>query len=460
MSTQCKFNLKKITKESILFFAVIVICFTVNVVSCEDQYGYLFTIKPSAPEKSLFFGYKLQICGDKIIVSEPYADLDDIADAGKVRVYDMNGNLYATLNQYESEQYAFHFGYCISSNTEILVISAEYLASHPENAPSKYYIYTFEDNQLSLMETAFNTKEDFVYNEEVSDRYMYLMDRGLDLDPPYSGMVGVYDMNGNYIRTLQSPDPKTYGCFGLTMETFGDRVFISQYGELDMDKCVGSGYVYVFDEEGTLLMTLKSPEPEERACFGRSIAVSDEYIAIGEFYATVDDVFRAGKVHVFSYEGDHLCTLQSPNPDTSALFGFKVKILGDKIFIGEPNADIDPFQYEGKVHVYNVGGELLQTLTSPDPTNRGAFGWGLGLYEDKLVVSEELAEIDGNTNCGAIHLFQLGASVESQEPVEETTTEIEELESETESNEGISGFQVTSIFAALVLYYFVREWMK
>ena len=281
----------------------------------------------------------------------------------------------------------------------------------------------------------------------------------MDLDPPYSGTVGVYDLNGDYIRTLQSPDPKTYGCFGLTMETYSDRVFISQYGELDLAKAVGPGYVYVFDAEGTLLMTLMPPEPEERACFGRSIAVSGEYIVIGEFYATVDDVFRAGKVHVFSYDGDYLCSLQSPNPDTSALFGFQVKILGNKIFISEPYADIDPFQYEGKVYVYDVGGELLQTLTSPDPTTRGAFGWDLGIYDDILVVSEELAEVDSNLNCGSLHLYQLGEQVESQAPVVETTTEVaEEAESETDAS-GIPGFPFFATLTALVVLYICSKYV-
>jgi hypothetical protein len=132
-----------------------------------------------------------------------------------------------------------------------------------------------------------------------------------------------------------------------------------------------------------------------------------------------------------------------------------VKILGDKVIIGEAGADVEPMQYEGKVHVYGVDGELVQTLTAPSPTPRGAFGWYIDAEGDMLVISEVWAEVEGSDDCGKVYLYKLGAPVEVQEPLEEITNEVEEAE--IEPSRGIPGFPLLSILVALVVYYFIRE---
>ena len=41
----------------------------------EEQYNHILTIDPEVPEGSLWFGYKIEIVGDKIIINEPLANV-------------------------------------------------------------------------------------------------------------------------------------------------------------------------------------------------------------------------------------------------------------------------------------------------------------------------------------------------------------------------------------------------
>jgi hypothetical protein len=56
----------------------------------------------------------------------------------------------------------------------------------------------------------------------------------------------------------------------------------------------------VFDLEGNLLSTLASPEPAIGAQFGWRVATDGEIVVVADVEATVKGVSKAGKVHVFA----------------------------------------------------------------------------------------------------------------------------------------------------------------
>jgi hypothetical protein len=162
----------------------------------------------------------------------------------------------------------------------------------------------------------------------------------------------------------------------------------------------------------------------------------------------VDGLYRAGKVHIYNTEGEYLRTLLSPNPETGAWFGRDVAIEGDIIVVGEEWGDVNPSLMEGKAYVFNIDGTLLQTLTAPEPSPRGAFGGTVNIQDDIIVVSEGWAEVDGHPDSGKFHVFKLGA-VEVQEPVEEETIETDEPD--TDDNGWIPGYPLWSIGVAILL---------
>ena len=183
--------------------------------------------------------------------------------------------------------------------------------------------------------------------------------------------------------------------------------------------------------------------------FGNCIDFSGDILVVGEKDARVNGVERVGKVHIYTAEGEFLRSLASPNPDFNAWFGSSVAISGDIIVVGEELGNIQPFMEEGRAYVFNVDGTLLQNLTAPDPSPRGAFGLDVDIEDDIIVVGDCWAEVDGEPDSGRLHVFKLGAPVTSQEQVEETTTETDEPE--TDANGWIPGYPLWSIGIALLL---------
>lgn len=257
--------------------------------------------------------------------------------------------------------------------------------------------------------------------------------------PGMAGMVHVYDGEGNYMRNFTSPNPIVGGRFGSTIELGDDLILVAEYGEQGTSRPMGPGSVYVFDYDLTHLFTLHAPEPEDHACFGSSISMTDEYIIIGESWATVNDKSRAGRAYIYDINGVLLHTLESPNPKLSGRFGDSVSIYGDRIVVGEWDADVNPGQYEGRAYVYDVEGDLLQSLTAPDPCPRAAFGLDLDIEGDYIVVGECWVSSGDLGQVGRVQVYKL-ESVTPPPPI-------------------LLGFPVLAVLTALVIYYSIRKLM-
>jgi hypothetical protein len=83
-------NGKKIFEKVInsLFFMTFVFLL-IPLAFAEETCNHVFTLESPEPENHAWYGYQVKICGDIIAVTEPYANVEDIADAGKVYLYDL-----------------------------------------------------------------------------------------------------------------------------------------------------------------------------------------------------------------------------------------------------------------------------------------------------------------------------------------------------------------------------------
>ena len=72
------------------------------------------------------------------------------------------------------------------------------------------------------------------------------------------------------------------------------------------------------------------------------------------------------------------------------------------------------------------------------------------MQDDVIVISECWAEVDGEPDCGRVHVYKFGAPLESQETGEEVTTH-EPSEVYEEPSGGIPGYPLWSIALSLLL---------
>jgi len=399
-----------------------------------EEYSHILTLESPNPENHAWFGYEVEIHGDIIVINEPYADVDDILDAGKIYVYDTDGNLISTI-QSPTPGNNDNFGERFDQYGDTLIMK-ELSDIDDLLFAGKAHVFTTDGTHLLTLQSPDPIRGGYFGTAGIYEDLLVIYENKDE------GVVHMFNAEGDYLNTLYSPIPIATGKFGRSIEVGETLILIGETGTGDVPR--GPGSVHVFNHSGDHLMTLQAPEPEDRARFGTSISVSGDLIVIGENYATVDGVWRAGRAYIFNTDGELLQTLQSPNPKTNGEFGDSVAIDGDRLVVGEFDADVNPYQYEGRAYVYDIDGNLLQNLTAPDPCPRAAFGLDVDIDGDTIVVGECWAAIEDFGQAGRVQVYRLGAPVETQKTVEETAPVVEE-EPEAETAGGIPGYPIETI---------------
>lgn len=437
-------------KVKVLSILLILSSLSIAIVNAEQQYNHVISLESETPKSNLWFGYQMAVSDNIILTSEKKATVNGIPNAGKAHIYDSSGNLITSL-QSPSPGTSYEFGGALDLYKNM---AAVHEAAHFNDTNWVGKVHVFNTN--GTLKHTLQPQEFYKYNLfgksiSIGEDVLAITEKGVEMSPAGQGKVHIYTHGGKFVKTIYPPNPAAQAVFGNSLEIGEGLLLIGQWGDIWE---IGPGYVYVYDLDGTLLMTLEAPVKEELACFGNAIGISGEYIVIGEYKATVDGLKYAGKVHVYNTGGEFLRTLVSPVPESNSWFGSDVAISGDIIVVGEELGNVEPFGEEGRAYVFNVDGTLIQNLTAFEPSPRGAFGLGLDIEGDTVVVGESWAEVDGQPDSGRLHVYWLGAQVDSQEQVEETTSE---TEADTEPRASIPGYPLLSVGTALVSFYMLTK---
>ena len=216
-----------------------------------------------------------------------------------------------------------------------------------------------------------------------------------------SGQAFVFSgKDGRHLYALEAPQQHAGAGFGWSVASLGDvtadgipELVVGAQGQ------DGAGRVFVFDgHDGRLLRTLAPPVATEQAGFGWSVAKAGDIdqdgltdILVGAPYSTVDGRSVQGRVYVFSAkDGTVLLTLDDPQPQAGASFGWCVRPAGDlnkdgipDVLIGAPYQDVGANAAQGAVFAYSgKDGAVLLTLHDPVSRPQAGFGWYLAASAD------------------------------------------------------------------------------
>ncbi len=244
------------------------------------------------------------------------------------------------------------------------------------------------------------------------------------------GLLTAHDAGSQvFLLVMESPNPQDAGRFGLSLAA-GDAD-----GDGRADLLVGApqenvganvfqGRAYLFSSAGALIRTLDVPGPQANAFFGRSVAIGDvdgdgqAELVVGAPFEKVGANFGQGRVRFFSPAGALLGTVDTPNPQGSASFGFSV-VIGDAngdgqadLLVGAPADDVDANVNQGRAYLFSsTGGGLLFTLDTPNPQASGFFGSSLAVGDTDadgradLSVGAFSEGVGGNVSQGRVYLF-------------------------------------------------------
>lgn len=148
------------------------------------------------------------------------------------------------------------------------------------------------------------------------------------------------------------------------------------------------GQAFVFSGfDGSLLLTLDDPTPQMGASFGSAVAGVGDVDGDGVPDLLVGAPYQqGGRAFVFSgFDGSLLHTLAAPTPQVGAAFGWAVAGAGDvngdslaDLLVGAYFQDVGTNADQGQAFVFSgADGSLLHTLDTPNPQASAAFGWAV-----------------------------------------------------------------------------------
>ena len=225
--------------------------------------------------------------------------------------------------------------------------------------------------------------------------------------PENIGAVFLFDgTTGEHVRTLLDPTPDNGGVFGNTLLVDNGHLLITAPG----DNMAGTdaGAAFMFDpNNGDLLKTYLSPEPDSGDEFGVSLSVVDNLVAIGAPKVDVSGMEDAGAVYLFNRDTEqHVSTIFNPEPGFRDNFGTDLARVGDYLLVGALR-DTRLFREEGSAYLFEVSsGNLLQTFENPTPTIRDFFGHIVGELGDSALIGS-VDDDFGASNAGAIYRFEI-----------------------------------------------------
>ena len=222
-----------------------------------------------------------------------------------------------------------------------------------------------------------------------------------DTDVYGIGGAYLYNTNGTLLMTFKNPDPGQTIAWGFSMAAFGnDRVLISANN-------YSLGSAHLFNTNGTLLTTFTDPAPQPDSYFGMSVAaVGADRILVSAYG---DDTLGGdtGRVYIFNTNGALQNTITNPAPQYGDSFGAQLVVLGkDRLVISAPRHSTTAFE-SGSAYVFDINGALVATINNPAPANYDFFGWSLAPFGSQGVLIGAQLDDAGATDAGSAYLFSI-----------------------------------------------------
>jgi hypothetical protein len=365
-------------------------------------------LNPS-PQPNDQFGRTVAVLGtDRVLVS---AHLDDTtgSDAGAAYLFQTNGTLLATFaNPLPST--TDYFGYALAAVGVDFVVIGAYLEDQGVLDTGRAYLFDTNAQLVATFKNPTPGELDF-FGFAVAglgpDRVIVGEYRD-SAGAKHSGAVHLFRLDGTLERTLVNPTPATSDSFGWSVAALGvDRVLVG--APLDDGVSVDMGAAHLFQADGALLTTFRSPRPRRGDQFGWSVAaVGDDRVLVGAPYDDTGNV-DTGAAFLFKADGTLLASINNPRPKIADRFGDALAgVDGERLLIGCHLTDTVE-RDTGIAYLFGADGRLLQTLANPAQKFQDHFGISVaGLAGTHAVVGAHYGDTAGH-NAGTVYLIPLVA---------------------------------------------------
>jgi hypothetical protein len=189
-----------------------------------------------------------------------------------------------------------------------------------------------------------------------------------------------------------------------------------------------------------LVAKFQSNIQDENDTFGSSVAVYNDYIAVGAPNES-SDRNNSGAIYLFKKSKDEIVTqiakVKASNAGESDLFGTSVAIYGRYIVAGAINED-DDGSNSGAAYLFKIDNddsvEQIAKLKAKDAEEGDLFGSKVSIYEKYIAVSSPKEDTTA-TDAGSVYIFKIDS--------DDSVSQIDKLQASDASKNDLFGTSIT-----------------
>ena len=332
-------------------------------------------------------------------------------EQGRVYVYDTSNYSTAPIElSTPVPTNGSKFGVYSTFNSTSLIVGAEQYGSLGEGA-----ILVYSSSDLTATPTVISpsdgaNRDYFGHSIAANDEYIAVGAYSNDTIASDAGAVYVYDAtNLSATPTKLAPsglDGTDY--FGKSLTIAGTNLVVGARRDDDQGDNAGAAYVYDLTNLSATPTKLTPSSVGIDDEFGYYVAATSDYIVVG---AIKDDDQGSNAGAVYVYDVNNLSAtptkLTPSGLDADSLFGATVAVSDEYLAVGSPGDTVGSTSYAGAVYVYDINNlsAAPTRVVAPTPIYNGAYSWynGLTLKGSSLVVGSSQA----NSSSGIVYVYDL-----------------------------------------------------
>ncbi|KAJ5073432.1 hypothetical protein M0811_08840 [Anaeramoeba ignava] len=257
------------------------------------------------------FGYSVSIYQDFIAIGAPSDKVGDNSSQGKVYIFQNNGTNWIQkqiLIANDGQEYD-NFGWSLSISQNYIVIGAPSAKVGDNSFQGKAYI--FQNNGTNWIQKQILIASDGQFSDyfggSLSISQNYIVIGAVDAkvgDNFDQGKAYIFRNNGtDWIQKqiLIASDGKTNEHFGWSVFIKNDQLIIgAHFAEVDGKSGQGKAYMFSLNQEyWEETIKLISEDGKEGDSFGNSVGISENYVIVGAYQASIGDNLKQGKAYIF-----------------------------------------------------------------------------------------------------------------------------------------------------------------
>ena len=231
------------------------------------------------------------------------------------------------------------------------------------------YVYDTNGNQITTITNNKNPAQDTRFGISVA-MGSNIIAVGANREDNSKGEVYIYDLNGNFIRRLQPSS--TVGNFGISV-AIGEGFLGAPILVVGTD-LLSTNQIYTYDINSDYAENILTTTDYRVAT---KVAIGNGKIVVGN-----NGSGTTGTVNIFDTLGIGRIPLYGYG---STGFGYSVAVGDNIIVIGAPYDDTRS-NTNGAVYIYNLNGTLIRKIFASDTSAFLAFGYSVAVSDSRIVV--------------------------------------------------------------------------